>query len=508
MSNETCCRFSNPILIVALSLAGIALLLGLCAGPASGAGTASPIYVRTDGHDTLCNGATDAPYPGSGGPGLNCAFATIQKGVDWVGSGGAVNVAAGTYTENVTIDQDLTLQGAGVDRTIVDGGASDSVLVIASGTEASISGLTIRNGSAPWGGGVYVSGAAILTLSNSAVVSNTATWGAGGIVNAGGALTISDSTVMDNVVSEGKGGGIYTMGGTLTLHNSAVASNHARGDGGGGIYNGGGTLTIRNSAIISNTADNQGGGIANWEGPLAISDSIMRGNRVRGANAGGGGLFNANAAVVTNVTFSGNRSDSDGGGIHNQEAMTLTNVTVSGNTAGYGGGILNTWVLTLTVVNSTIANNYVSSGDTGAGGIHNYGNVTFKNTILAHNQRANCWNGDAHGAVLTSSGFNLDSGTTCNFSATGDLNRTDPQLGPLADNGGPGTGPESATLTHALLEGSPAIDAGTNAGCPVTDQRGVSRPADGDLDGTATCDIGAYEYALRYNYVPIILKNH
>jgi predicted outer membrane repeat protein len=508
MSKETCRRLTNPSLIVALSLTGLAFLLGLRAGPASGAGTASPIYVRTDGHDTLCNGATDAPYPGSGGPGLNCAFATIQKGVEWVGSGGTVNVAAGTYTENVTVNQDLTLEGAGVDRTIVDGGGSDSVLFIGSGTEASISGLTIRNGSTSWGGGVYVSGAGTLILSHSAVVSNTATWGAGGVVNAGGALTISDSIVMNNVVSEGKGGGIYTMGGTLTLQNSTVASNHARGDGGGGIYNGGGSVTILNSAVISNTADNQGGGIANWDGPLTISESTVRGNRVQGANAGGGGLFSSNTAVVTNVTFSGNTSDNDGGGIHNQEAMTLTNVTISGNTAGYGGGILNTWVLTLTVVNSTIANNHVSPGSTGAGGIHNYGYVTFKNTLLAYNQNANCWNGDAHGAILTSNGFNLDSGTTCDFGATGDLNRTDPQLGPLVDNGGPGTGPGTATLTHALLEGSPAIDAGTNTGCPATDQRGVSRPADGDLDGTATCDIGAYEYSRHYNYVPIILKNH
>jgi hypothetical protein len=59
-------------------------------------------------------------------------------------------------------------------------------------------------------------------------------------------------------------------------------------------------------------------------------------------------------------------------------------------------------------------------------------------------------------------------------------------LGPLADNGGP-------TETHALLAGSPAIDAGLNAPCPGTDQRGVARPQDGDEDGDAVCDSGAYE---------------
>jgi hypothetical protein len=183
----------------------------------------------------------------------------------------------------------------------------------------------------------------------------------------------------------------------------------------------------------------------------------------------------------------------------------MTNVTVSGNTATYGGGIDNSGTLTLTVLNSTITDNTVSPGSAGPGGVQNYAYVTFKNSILAYNQNVNCWNGVPHGGVLTSGGYNLDNGDSCGFSATGDINNTDPLLGPLANNGGPraGAGSEGVMLTHALLENSPAIDTGTNAGCPSTDQRGVVRPVDGDEDGTATCDIGAYEYRILRVYLPV-----
>src|SRR6266511_1334674 len=87
---------------------------------------------------------------------------------------------------------------------------------------------------------------------------------------------------------------------------------------------------------------------------------------------------------------------------------------------------------------------------------------------------------------MLSSGNRLDSGNTCGLVFVGDLVNTDPLLGPVQNNGGP-------TDTHALAVGGPAVDAGGNAGCPATDQRGAARPFDGNGDGTATCDIGAFE---------------
>ncbi len=118
--------------------------------------------------------------------------------------------------------------------------------------------------------------------------------------------------------------------------------------------------------------------------------------------------------------------------------------------------------------------------------------ATARNTIVAANQGKNC---DLI-APLTSLGNNLSSDTTCAaaLTAAGDRNNVAPVLGPLRNNGGP-------TLTHALLWGSPAIDGGSNAGCPATDQRGVARPQRG------TCDIGALEFNGRLLYAPLLLRN-
>jgi hypothetical protein len=170
--------------------------------------------------------------------------------------------------------------------------------------------------------------------------------------------------------------------------------------------------------------------------------------------------------------------------------MWLTNCTISGNTLmeekdGYGAGICNFGHMEL--LNCTIANNSAGSDlNAFGGGFANFGppqTAIFKNTIVANNTAGapgtnNCYNGP--GGVIISLGHNLDSENTCQFNQTTDLINTDPLLGPLQDNGGP-------TFTHALLEGSPAIDAGDNNGAPATDQRGITRPQG------IYVDIGAYE---------------
>jgi parallel beta-helix repeat protein len=161
---------------------------------------------------------------------------------------------------------------------------------------------------------------------------------------------------------------------------------------------------------------------------------------------------------LTNSTISGNTATQNGGGIHNYSSsdLVLTNVTLSGNGAASGGGLYNDLVAGANIKNTIIANS-ASGGD----------------CILAN------------GSVISSASANNlleDNSNACGFvnSVSGNIIGTDPQLGPLQNNGG-------ATETHALLSGSAAFNSGANANCPAADQRGVSRPQG------ATCDIGAYE---------------
>ncbi len=224
--------------------------------------------------------------------------------------------------------------------------------------------------------------------------------------------------------------------------------------------------------------DSVGGGILHTArgATLNLSESTVSGNRASqgGGIQNGGGQGFGETMTIKRSTISGNKSpNSQGGGILTTENLTLENTTVSGNKSDAGGGIMH-HDGTLGITDSTIAFNTAQNNGGGIF-INTTALPTIKNTIVSNNKsefRKNC------SGPVTSQGNNLEKGTTCGFTGSSDIN-ADPKLGKLKDNGGP-------TDTRALLNGSPAIDAG-GFPFPATDQRGVTRP-----QGAAS-DIGAYE---------------
>lgn len=449
-------------------------------------------------------------------PGGGCAYSTIQEAAAAVPDGSIINLLAGTYTENLVITKSLTLQGQGASVTVIDGGGRDTVILIDDLVAVTIKDVTIQNGRSPDGGGIFNPDGTI-TVTNSVIQNNDAVCGeGGGILNLGTTIledvlitgnqaaygggilndelllgrniTVTQNSAIDNLCEgiTGYGGGIDNSG-TLSLTAAFLGDNTAVND--GGAIENAGTLTVTLSLFENNSSQTKGGALDN----VANSQAVIEQSTFRLNEADfGGGLNNEGTMQLSQSTVYSNTAvlsgSSGGGGLRNETGGSLfvTNSTISGNMSGEGGGLLNVGAKSTAVLrSSTLVNNF----GVHYGGVYNLsGSVTLNNTIVAKQRNGS----DCGGVLMVSSGSNLDSDRSCLFRETGNLSGVgQPFMGPLQDNGGP-------TWTHALLIGSPAIDASDI--CEPTDQRGVPRPV-----GTAG-DIGAYEtFAFRV-YLPSVLR--
>lgn len=297
------------------------------------------------------------------------------------------------------------------------------------------------------------------------------------IINNSGTLTINGNGA--NVLTIDGGAGTNrifyinqataTISGVTLTGGNGVSTNFD--SFGGAVFVNGGSLTLDSVDVKNNTTSNGGGGFYFLASNATIRNSTISGNSTPANGGGGFEADNANV-TITNSTISGNTADNTGGGFFSYFSnVTLRNSTITRNTGGSGGGITNIG-RTLNLGNTIVAGNtggdiFFSSGSLITAGFNLIGNNSSVETIFP------AGNPNANNDIVGTSGSPID-----------------PKLGGLTiANGG-------TTPTHALLVGSPAVDAGNNAlASEAFDQRGTGFPRiiDGDGNGTAIVDIGAFE---------------
>jgi CSLREA domain-containing protein len=381
------------------------------------------------------------------------------------------------------------------------------------------------------GGGLYFYTDSV-DIENSTITGNTAHGSGGGLYfdESVNGITIANTTVSNNTASTFRGGGMhfYDTTGPVNISNTVVTGNTADDEGGGmDFYYTTAPVHITTSTIAGNTASDGGGGVyvnddeGGSPGAFTFQDSTISGNT---AGHYGGGLYLGNlltTAHVLNSTISGNTATQEGGGINfnGYYGLVLTQDTITNNTAAHYGGLY------LPHHESPAAKSVhhddaqaVKAADKGdkkpnaaahkaskQKGPHahaelqnkyaNDGETTSTGTIIAGNHGASGSKVDVGpGSVVHSdhSLFGLVGPFTTIDDKGGTQVNTDPVLGPLQNNGGP-------TDTHALLPGSPAINAGPVPSTISTDQVGSfdQRGAPYNRVSGGAIDIGANEVQVQ-----------
>lgn len=379
-----------------------------------------------------------------------------------LGSGDYVLSLAGTQ-ENAAASGDLdildsvTLAGAGAAATFVDGNALDRVFDVAAGAVLHLRDLHVGGGFQP--------------LSNNDDLAEIS--GGGLLVRAGSTAELTDVAFEGNR-SRRLGQAIGAFG-ILRGTRLRVAQNIGKD-----------TSSTAGSLYIGESATE-----------VALADCTFDGNQaVHGGAIASDGAATAitldRCLIVGNIARGGGAIYANLGASH----WLLRNTTISSNSADVGGALFGDGANQLRFEHSTLTANH-ASGPNGGGAVFdvrgsssaNFVAVGFLNSIVAGNTQAfgrEC-NTVFPNVIVSGGGTVHAGGNACLMVAgSGDIVTGDPGLAELADNGG-------YTRTHALLGSSVALDAGLDAGCTSVDQRGRTRPVDGNGDGVARCDIGAFE---------------
>lgn len=446
---------------------------------------------------------TDDPTPDGCNSGTDCSLREAIIAANDVGSGTATIQLTGgqTYTlsrvnSDTSTDSDATtadeesgslkilnndaavrIEVVGSGLATIDADEIDRVFILYPGTDVEIDEIEITGGKpadSSIAGGIMVIRNENLEITNSAVTGNSAGDGnsfGGGMWIEGSTVTITSSTISNNVAGF-QGGGLRiiryneedgTINSDVTIENSIITNN----DGGqwsGGFHIEHSDVTITESTISNNQSTAFGGGFRISSGNITIDRSTINGNT---GGLGGGMDIDGGQVLIINSTISDNEADNfnGAGGIYagnfSDAVIDVVNTTITNNTSGIIGGVIN------------------GTGDA---------EINFSNSIVAGQN-----SGDDCSGTMTSNGYNLESGTTCGFTSTGDLQNSDPLLGPLQDNGG-------SVFTHAITNPlSPAVNNGSNT---VYTSEGGDLANDTDANGNdrvydfgsgGVIDIGSFE---------------
>jgi len=383
---------------------------------------------------------------------------TIQAAINAAANGDVIQVAPGTYIENINFQGKAIRLSSdqGPQVTVIDGSQAGPVVTFKSAEtpQSVLSGFTLRNGRASVspgldGGGIFIQNSSPTIVGN-IIANNSAASGGGGISSSFGSPVIERNLITNNGQTPGFSGGVGGGGVSITgasaaqlLDNRIEGNSWSTSSGGGLTLFAAGTPTVRNNVITGNTAYSQGGGV--WI--VNISDALFVQNTItRNAAGSGGGVYymvpsGGRGPYFINNTISGN-SSAQGSGIYAEGfdgQVQLTNniiVAAPGQTAVFCGGTYEPTSKPTFQFNDVVANSGLR-----------YGGICSDQTGV---------NG------------NISSDPLFQDEPTGD---------------------------YHLKAGSPAIDAGTFSQDSLVDPDGYQRPADGNGDGIATFDIGVYEAA-------------
>lgn len=491
-------------------------------------GNGGAIYRSTASGSLSLNNVTFSNNTGGAGgavsvPGGNTVWVTSTTFTSNTASvGGAMAAAANNTVINITGTQFISNTGT------TSGSTGGGAIHLNGGALASITNTTFAGNRMPadHGGAIFFVGSTgPLNLTNVNFYTNSAGFGSGavrsdgmlnmvggsfqnnfaalggGAVGSGGVANLDSVTFYSNTTSAGQNGGALLLNGG-NIQNSTFAYNQA---GVGGAINTTGALTLSNNSFYSNTASVAGGALALASGSpnVTLLNSLFMGNQVTGTaigNNGGAVYMGAGRATIRNTIFTGNTSHDSGGAVAGRGGTSLdienssftnnaimldhggaietiiptaiTNSTFYSNTAPNSAGF-DVGSAAVRLVNNTFYQNRNTAGGPTVSGLAG-STLHLQNNIIAGTlQGADC---AIIGATLTGSN-NLVQDGTCSAAFSGN-----PNLGAPANIGLGGT------LVLPLQTGSPAIDAGTPAGAPATDQTGATRPKG------CYPDVGAHEF--------------